>query len=403
MGLAGDDRSGRDPRPVSRRGGGTAEDDLYVYDDADAPDGVERSRANGHRGDGSYRPRKVRDDGGDDLPTSERAGRELDHEERTAGRRATSPGEIPAPGWRAIGKRVITELKRDHVSLLAAGVAFKGLLALFPAIIAAISLWGLVASPEQMAQQLAGVLQALPDDAASLIEQQMTAVAAGETGTLSIALALSIVIALWSASGGTAGLIEGCNAAYNEVDRRKFPIKRGLALLFTLGAIVFLALTIGLIAVLPVILGGLGLGEVGELAVRIGQWPLLAALVIAALAVIYKYGPDRDRPQLRWTNPGAIVATVLWLLGSAGFTLYVENFGNFDETYGTFGGIIVLMLWLFLSAFVVLLGAEINAEIERQTARDTTEGAPAPIRTRGAVAADTTPDDYVVDRARDGA
>jgi membrane protein len=403
VGLAGDDRGGRDRRPASSRGG-TAEDDLRVFDDgAYAPDGVERSRVDGDRVDGADRPRKVRDGAGDDLPASERAGRELDHEERLAGRGATSPGEIPAPGWKAVGKRVITELKRDHVSLLAAGVAFKGLLALFPAIIAAISLWGLVASPEQMTQQLAGLLQTLPDDAASLIEQQMTAVAAGEPGTLSIALALSIVIALWSASGGTAGLIEGCNAAYNEVDQRKFPIKRGLALLFTLGAIVFLALTIGLIAVLPVVLGGLGLGEVGELAVRIGQWPLLAALVIAALAVIYKYGPDRDRPQMRWVSPGAIVATVLWLLGSAGFTLYVENFGNFDETYGTFGGIIVLMLWLFLSAFIVLLGAEINAEVERQTARDTTEGVPQPIRTRGAVAADTTPDDYLADRARDDA
>jgi membrane protein len=401
MGLAdGGPGDRRHAERTTRRHGATSEDVLEVREDrTEVRDGA-RASEEGHgprRGHADPRPPRG---SVEDAPASERLGRELDHEERTVGRGATSPGEIPGKGWKAIGKRVVTELKRDHVSLLAAGVAFKGLLALFPAIIAAISIWGLVASTEQMAQQLSGLLQVLPDDAASLIEQQMTAVAAGDPGTLSIALALSIVIALWSASGGTAGLIEGCNAAYNEVDQRKFPVKRGLALLFTLGAIVFLALAIALIAVLPVVLGGLGLGEAGELAVRIGQWPLLAALVIAALAAIYKYGPDRDRPRMRWVSTGAIVATLLWLLGSAGFTLYVENFGNFDETYGTFGGIIVLMLWLFLSAFVVLLGAEINAEVERQTARDTTEGAPEPIRTRGAIAADTTPDDYVADRNR---
>jgi membrane protein len=339
------------------------------------------------------------DDRGD-PPASERLGRDLDVEERTAGRGAASPHEIPATGWKAIGKRVVTELKRDHVSLLAAGVAFKGLLALFPAIIAAVSIWGLVASPEQMTQQLSGFLGMLPDEAASLIEQQMTAVAGGDAGTLSVALALSIVIALWSASGGTAGLIEGCNAAYNEIDQRSFPIKRGIALAFTLGAIVFLAAAVGLIAVLPAVLGELGLGQTGELLVRVGTWPLLAAMVVVALAVVYKYGPDRDRPRMRWVSWGAAIATVLWLLGSAGFTLYVESFGSFDETYGALGGVIVLMLWLFLSAFVVLLGAEINAEIERQTARDTTEGEPMPIRMRGAVAADTTPDDYVVERSR---
>jgi membrane protein len=333
-----------------------------------------------------------------DLPASERAGRDLTLEERRAGRGASSPGELGGTGWKAAMKRVVTEIKRDHLSLLAAGVAFKGLLALFPAIIAAISIWGLVASPEQITQQLSGFLSALPEDAASLIEDQMTTVAQGDPGTLSVALILSIILALWSASGGTAGLMEGCNAAYNEVDQRKFPIKRGLALAFTLGAIVFVAVAIGLIAVLPAVLGGLGLGSTAELVIRIAQWPLLALLVMGALATIYKYGPDRDQPQMRWVTWGAAIATVLWLLGSGAFTLYVENFGSFGETYGTFAGIIVLMLWLFLSAFVVLLGAEINAELERQTAYDTTVGEPAPIRTRGAVAADTTPDDYARDR-----
>ncbi len=335
---------------------------------------------------------------GDDRPATERIGTDLDHDERSAGRGAESPAELTATGWKAALKRVVTELKRDHVSLLAAGVAFKGLLALFPAMIAGISLWGLIASPEQMTQQLSRFLDALPADAASLIEDQMTTIAAGDPGTLSTALVVSVLIALWSASGGTAGLIEGCNAAYNELDRRPFPKKRGLALALTLGAIVFLALAIGLIAVLPAVLGGLGLGSTAELVIRIAQWPILALLVLGALAVIYKYAPDRDRPQLRWVTWGAGIATVLWLLGSGLFTLYVENFGNFGETYGTFAGIIVLMLWLLLSAFVVLLGAEINAELERQTARDSTEGKPEPMGSRGAHVADTTPDDYARER-----
>jgi membrane protein len=203
-----------------------------------------------------------------------------------------------------------------------------------------------------------------------------------------------VLLALWSASGGMAGMIEGINAAYDEVDRRKFPVKRGLALGLTLLAIVGLLVTLGLIAVLPGLLGEIGLGATGELVVRIATWPLLAVLAIAGLAWLYKVSPDRDDPQMRWVSWGAVIATVLWLLGSAVFTLYVENFGTFGETYGAFAGIIVLMLWLMLTAFIVLLGAEINAEIERQTTRDTTVGAPQPLGERGAQPADTTPGDW---------
>ncbi|MFA9446555.1 YihY/virulence factor BrkB family protein [Egicoccus sp. AB-alg6-2] len=310
------------------------------------------------------------------------------------GQDAAQPTDISSSGWKAVGKRVVTELKNDHVSLLAAGVAFKGLLALFPTIIAAISIWGLVADPQQIEQQMEGLTGYLPADAASLIEGQMTQVAEGGTGALSFALAISILLALWSASAGMAGLMEGVNAAYNEVDRRKFPKKRGLALGLTFGGIIFLLVTLGLIAVLPAVADQLGLGRAGELAVRIGQWPLLALLVIGGLAFIYKVAPDRDDPQLKWVTVGAVVATVLWLIGSAIFTLYVENFGSFGETYGAFAGIIVLMLWLYLTAFIVLLGAEINAEQERQTTNDTTVGQPKPIGERGAYAADTRPEDH---------
>jgi membrane protein len=319
--------------------------------------------------------------------------------ETTAGREADKPTDLPPKGWKAILKRVKVELKDDHVSLLAAGVAFKALLALFPAIVAAITIWGLIASPQEIARQLEGFTSALPRGAGELLNNQMQDVASRDSGTLSLALAISVALALWSASGGMAGLIEGCSAAYDEVDTRKFPIKRGIALLLTLGAIVFVLVTIGLIAVLPGVLDNLGLGSAAELAIQIGKWPLLAVIVMAGLAVVYKYGPHRNPPQLRWASWGAVIATILWLIGSGLFTLYVNNFGKFGETYGSFAGIIVLMLWLLMTAFVVLLGAEINAEMERQTAADTTVGEPEPMGARGAEPADSTPEDFRSPRA----
>lgn len=285
---------------------------------------------------------------------------------------ADQPTDIPASGWRAIAGRVVGELQRDHVSLLSAGVAFRGLLALFPSMIAAITLWGLVTSPQQVTEQLRTLTDALPLHVAMLLEEQLVQVAQGGTRALSFALGSSLLLALWSASSGTAGLIEGVNVAYNEVDDRGFVMTRGVAVLVTLGAIVFVILTIGLIVVLPALLANIGLGSVATSAIRVGRWPALALLVIAALAGIYKLVPDREDPRLRWVTPGAIIATVLWLVGSALFTLYVEHYGTFGQTYGALAGVIILMLWLMLSAFVVLLGAEVNAEMERQTLRDTT-------------------------------
>lgn len=315
-------------------------------------------------------------------------------ENASAGRNADKPSEIPGEGWKAIAKRVVIEIKDDHLTLLAAGVAFKAMLALFPTIIAAVTIWSLVSSPDAIVTRLESFTSALPQDAGELITKQAESVANSGNSTLGWALIISLAVALWSASGGMAGLIEGVTAAYDEVDTRKFPVKRGLAMLLMVGAILFLILTFVVIAVVPAILDSLGLGSIGELAVRIGQWPLLAIIVMIALAVIYKYGPDRDDAELRWSSWGAVIATVLWLIGSGLFTLYVSNFGKFNETYGTLAGIIVLMLWLFLTAFIVLLGAEINAEMERQTAQDTTVGEDQPRGERDAAPADETPEDF---------
>jgi membrane protein len=308
------------------------------------------------------------------------------------GRSARTPTDIPAAGWKEVLTRVVAEVRKDHVSLLAAGVAFKLLLALFPALIAAVSLWGLLADPETITEQISGLVSALPEEVGGIIEQQLTQVAGAGAGALSWTLALSILLALWSASAGMAGLIEGCNAAYDEVEGRSFLRKRALALGFTVAGMVFLLLTLGLIAVLPAVLGTLGLGSAAELAVRIGQWPLLALLAMGAIALIYRYAPDRDEPQLRWATGGAVLATVLWLLASAIFTVYVQVAGNFAETYGALAGVIVLMLWLYLTAFSILLGAEFNAETEHQTRVDTTVGEPQPMGRRGAYVADDDPE-----------
>ncbi len=309
------------------------------------------------------------------------------------GRSAATPTDIPAQGWKEVLQRVASELKEDHVSLLAAGVAFKALLALFPALIAAVSLWGLLADPETITEQIAGLVGQLPDQAAGIVEDQLTQVAGTSTGALSGTLVFSILLAFVSASGGMVGLMQGCAVAYNEVDERSFVQKRGLALAFTVGGVAFLLLTLGLIAVLPVAVGALGLGSTVELLVRIAQWPLLALMAIIVIALVYRYAPDRTEPQLRWVTGGAILATGLWLLASVGFSIYVQVAGNFAETYGALAGVIVLMLWLYLTAFAILVGAEFNAESERQTVVDTTVGEDRPMGQRGAIVADTHPEE----------
>lgn len=332
-------------------------------------------------------------DTGDRVVDDERALRSGSGDRRPdRGRSASTPTDIPARGWKEVLQRVVSDLKEDHVSLLAAGIAFKALLALFPALIAAVSLWGLLADPETITEQIGGLTDALPEEVAGIIEQQLTQVAGTGAGALSGTLVVSILLALWSASAGMAGLMEGCNVAYDEVDRRSFVRKRGLALTFTVGGLVFLLLALGLIAVLPAVLGTLGLGSAAELAVRIGQWPLLALVAMGAMTLVYRYAPDRAEPQLRWVTGGVILATALWLVASAGFTIYVEVAGNLAETYGALAGVIVLMLWLYLTAFSILLGAELNAESERQTVIDTTVGDPQPMGRRDAHVADTHPD-----------
>lgn len=269
--------------------------------------------------------------------------------------------------WMQVLVRTKDQIKEDNVALMAAGVAFYAMLAIVPTLIAAITLWGLVTGPTEIQQTIEGFSGALPADAAELISTQVEAIAANPTGGLGVALAASLLGALWAASAGTKGLMNAVNAAYNESETRGFLKLRGVALALTLGAILFAFAAIALIAVVPIVLGVLGLGDTGEAVVLWGRWPLLAVVVVFALAVLYRYAPDRAQPRWRWVSPGSVVATLIWLVASAGFSWYANNLGTYGETYGSLAGTIVLMLWFFLTAFAILVGAELNAEAEHPT------------------------------------
>jgi membrane protein len=307
---------------------------------------------------------------------------------RIPGEQAETPTQIPPRGWWQVVRRAFKEASADNVPMLAGGVAFFAFLAVFPALIAALTLYGLVGDPAQAADQVRGLASGLPEDTQPLIEGQLEALAATSGGALTLSLIVSLLAALWSASSGTGNLVQAVNIAYDEEESRGFVKLKATALVLTLGAIVFVLVSITLVAVVPPVLEALQLGVVGTVLAQVARWGLLIAFVIVALAVVYRVAPDRDDPQLKWASPGAVVAAVLWILGSAAFSLYVNNFGSYNKTYGALAGVIVLMLWLYLTSYIVLLGAEINAEAERQTARDTTQGEPQPMGERGAVAAD---------------
>jgi membrane protein len=306
------------------------------------------------------------------------------------GGKAGRPTEIPARGWLQVAKRGWKEAKADNVPLLAAGVAFYAFLAIFPALIALVSLYGLFADPSTIANQLKSVTEALPPAAQQVIVDQVTMLAS-RRAALSIGLAISIVIALWSASGGISNLLTAVNVAYDEEEKRGFIKKRLLSLGLTLAAIVFMVIMLSLVAVLPQLLKAVFGEGLLRWVFQILGWLILVLLVMVALAIIYRLGPDRDAPKMKWVSVGAIVAALIWLVASIGFSIYSSTFGNYAKTYGVFAGIVVLLFWLWLTAYAMLLGAEINAESEQQTIADTTKGEEKPLGDRGAIKADSVP------------
>src|SRR5215212_4696349 len=302
------------------------------------------------------------------------------------GRQAEQPQQIPPKGWKDIAKRTAKEVKADQVPLLSAGVAFYALLSLFPAIIAGVSIYGLVADPATVRGQIANLTKLLSPETADLVGKQLVQVTSGANGALGFATVVGILTALWSASSGMKALITGVNLAYDEGETRKFVKLRGLSLLLTLGAMVLLAVAGATIVGFPPIANNLP--TVLQWVLGILRFVVLAVLLVLGLAALYRYAPDRDEPKWTWVSWGSVVATVLWILASIGFSIYVNSFGNYNKTYGALAGIIILMFWLYLTAVIVLVGAELNTEMELQTAKDTTKGPQEPMGDRGGHAAD---------------
>ncbi len=312
---------------------------------------------------------------------------------RSSGSGATRPSDIPLAGWKQILLRVWRESGDDHISLVAAGVAFYGLLALFPAIAALVAIAGLVLEPSQITGNIESIAGLMPESASNIVVSQATAIAGSAEAGLGLAAAFGIALSLYSASKGVGSLVEGLNIAYDESDDRGLIKGTLLVLALTVFLIIGLVSGIGATLILPPLLSLVDLGAMTELLISLARWVLLCMMAVGGIAVLYRYGPDRAPAKWVWLTPGAVVACIGWLTASILFAWYSENFASYNESFGSLAGIIVLLTWLWISAYVILLGAELDAEVEAQTREDTTTRAPMPLGARGAIKADTVAGD----------
>jgi membrane protein len=304
------------------------------------------------------------------------------------GRDAMRPYHIPLKGWRQVAERVWTESSRDNLSVVAAGCAFYALFAIFPALSALIALYGLTADPTTVEQQFSTLDLVLPAEAYNIVIEQIRRIGEASGKLLGWSFFVSLGLSLWSVMSLTQAMFAALNIAYEEPERRSLLLFYLSAFTFALIGIIGGAVILLAIVYVPILFAYAGYSGEFELLVRVARWPLLALLVLVLLAMLYRYGPCRRSAKWQWVSVGSVFATSIWLLASAGFSFYVANFGHYDKTYGSLGAVIVLLFWLYISFYIVLLGAEINAELELQTARDTTSGEAKPMGKRGAFVAD---------------
>jgi membrane protein len=264
---------------------------------------------------------------------------------------------------KAVGfvQRVLAGIKRHNLSLVAAGVAYYGLLAIFPAMIAVVAIYGMITTPEKIKAQLEPVVGQLPAGAGELVTTQLIAAADLDQGGLTLGLVISLGATLWAAAGGVRALCLGLSMIHERLEDRSFVTRGATALALTVSAIVAVVIALALVAAFPVVLSHLGLSSFAADAAEVVRWVLLILLIGIGLAVLYRWGPAGDRPRWQWVSWGTSVAVLVWILGSVGFSIYVANFSHYNKTYGSLAAVIVLMLWLYLSAFAVLLGAEVDA------------------------------------------
>ncbi|MBL9034966.1 MAG: YihY/virulence factor BrkB family protein [Rhodospirillaceae bacterium] len=296
---------------------------------------------------------------------------------------------MSAAGWKDILIRTYQSIPGDRVFALAAGVTYYVLLSLFPALTALVSIFGLFGDTRVIEAQIDSLAGIIPADALGIIHEQLDRLAAQGEATLGLAFLLGLATSLWTANAGVKAMFDALNVVYGERERRGFVRLNLLSLLFTVGLLVFTLFALGAVVILPTMLNLLFLGGDTEWLIALLRWPALLVVVVLGLSVIYRYGPSRADPKWRWVSWGGAAAASLWLIVSMLFSWYVANFGNYNETYGSLGAVIGFMVWVWLSVSVVLLGGELNAEMEHQTARDTTTGTPLPLGMRGAEMADT--------------
>ena len=314
---------------------------------------------------------------------------DLTEDDISRGRDAETPSAIPAKGWKDVFWRVWKSLTQDHVMLIAGGVTFYLLLALFPALVAFMSIYGIFLDPATAVDHAQSLRGLVPPAAVDMMAEQLARLTTKQSDTLTVGLILSLIIAFWSANGGVKAMIEGLNYAYNEREKRSFVRLNTVAFAFTLGAMALMVLLFVALAVIPAMLAVLNLGPTGDLVIRFLRWPLLVLTLGFSLTVLYRHGPSRRSPEWRWVTWGSAFATISWLLMSIAFTTYLDRVANFNATYGALAAPIGFLFWVWLSIIVIILGAEINGEMEHQTAVDTTVGPDKPMGKRGAVMADT--------------
>jgi len=305
------------------------------------------------------------------------------------GREAIWPSRIPFKGWKDIFWRLVREIGQDRVMLVAAGSAFYLLLALFPSLGAFVSLYGIISDPATVAAQIEFLTGLIPAGGIEIVNNQLTSLAMQPRDALSFGFFFSLTLALWSANNGIKSLFEALNVAYDETEKRGFVKLHLVTFAFTLSGLLIGIVAFSIIGVVPALLALLPLGTLVETMVRLLRCPLLLVFVCCGIAALYRYGPSRARAKWRWITWGGFFATVGWFAMSIGFSYYLENFANYNAVYVSLGAVVGFMMWAWLSMMIVMVGAEINAEIEHQTSKDSTTGPDKPMGDRGAYVADT--------------
>ncbi len=312
----------------------------------------------------------------------------MEEKEKYSDFSAERPVQLTPKDWWRIVKRIVKQLQKDHLIIVAPGVAFYLFLAVIPAILALTSIYGLFFNPEQIHQQLAQFTRIMPKDAGDLITNVLLNISAQPTPQLELEVIISIVVSLWIANLGMKGLFRGVNIVYQEKKKRNFFQLNGITLLFTISSIVVGIISLALIVGFPVLIKHFDIPPFINTIITYSRWIFLGLIIITFISIIYKFAPERRNAQFKWVTWGAAIATILWLVASWGFSYYVEHFSDFDQRYGTLASVVILMLWFLITSFLVLLGAEINAEMEYQTKKDTTIGQWRPLGERNAYHAD---------------